>query len=95
MKAQAHHFVFRHLMADVSEVNERIEAGDICSNKTALPRCRKLCDLYADAYDRAGCREVRLEPYLAAGGWIGIMYSYDAPGDGQVSGSMIPRSFLN
>jgi len=80
-------------MAEVSEVNERIEAGDICSNKTALPQCRKLCDLYAKEYDRAGCRDVRLEPYLAAGGWVGITYSYDAPGDGQVLGSIVPRSF--
>ena len=94
MNALAHHFVFRHLMADVSEVNDRIEAGDICSNKTALPKCRKLCDLYADAYDRAGCREVRLEPYVAAGGWVGIMYSYDAPTDGPIAGSMVPRRFL-
>jgi hypothetical protein len=91
MSHSSHQFILRQLLIELHEVNERIMAGDICSNKTALPRCHKLCGQYAKQYAKDGCADIRLEPYLAAGGWVGITYSYAPPGCEPVSGSSVPR----
>lgn len=87
----AHQFILRQLLIELYETNERIMTGDICSNKTALPLCRKLCEQYAKQYAKDGCADIRLEPYLAAGGWVGITYSYNPPGESPVVGSQVPR----
>jgi len=80
-------------MGEVFEVNERILSGDICSNKTALPRVRKLCEHYAKMYFKVGCANIQLEPYIAAGGWVGITYSYDPPEGEPIVASCVPRRF--
>ena len=78
------------LFSDVFFVNERIMAGDICSAKTALPRVRKLIEDHSRLIVQAGGKSVRIEPYQAAGGWVGLTYSFVINGKPCV-GSTVPR----
>jgi len=89
---------FRHLdgmvalLAEVYEINERIMTGDICSAKTALAsgRMKKLLHHYHEALHEDGATKVSLKAYAAAGGWVGITYSYELDGF-EVAGSQVPR----
>jgi hypothetical protein len=87
----SYQIVVRHIMTELFHVNELIMAGDICSNKTALPRCVKLCAREAAELTKLGCSEVYLEPYQAAGGWVGLTFSFKPPGEPTVAGSQVPR----
>jgi hypothetical protein len=82
----------RHLLEELYEVNERIMVGDICSAKTALTsgRLKKMLTHYADALGEDGATNVSLQFYAAAGGWIGVTYSYEIDGC-QFAGSQVPR----
>jgi hypothetical protein len=89
---------FRHLdgmvalLSEVYEINERILTGDICSNKTAIAsgRMKKLLHHYHEALSEDGATKVSLQAYVAAGGWVGITYSYEVDGF-DVAGSQVPR----
>jgi len=83
--------IMRQLLIESGEINERIHAGDICSAKTGLPKARKLCDRYEKILRAEKCEEVRIEPYIAYGGWIGITYSYFT-GDEPFVGSVVVRT---
>jgi len=82
----------RHLLEEVFEINERILTGDICSNKTAIQsdRMKKLLHHYHEALHEDGASKVSLQAYVAAGGWVGITYSYEVDGF-EVAGSQVPR----
>jgi hypothetical protein len=89
---------FRHLdgmvalLSEVYEINERIMTGDICSAKTAIQsgRMKKLLHHYHEALHEDGAVKVSLQAYAAAGGWVGITYSYEVDGF-EVAGSQVPR----
>jgi hypothetical protein len=89
---------FRHLdgmialLSEVYEINERILTGDICSNKTAIQsdRMKKLLNHYHEALSEDGAAKISLQAYAAAGGWVGITYSYELDGF-EVAGSQVPR----
>jgi hypothetical protein len=89
---------FRHLdgmvalLSEVYEINERIMTGDICSNKTAIAstRMKKLLHHYHEALSEDGASKISLQAYAAAGGWVGIQYSYELDGF-EVAGSQVPR----
>jgi hypothetical protein len=89
---------FRHLdgmvalLSELYEINERIMTGDICSNKTAIAstRMKKLLHHYHEALHEDGATKVSLQAYVAAGGWVGITYSYEVDGC-EVAGSQVPR----
>jgi hypothetical protein len=89
---------FRHLdgmvalLSEVYEINERIMTGDICSAKTAIQseRMKKLLHHYHEALHEDGAVKVSLQAYAAAGGWVGITYSYELDGF-EVAGSQVPR----
>ena len=82
----------RHLLEELYEVNERIMAGDINSNKTAIAsgKMKKLLHHYHEALHEDGAVKVSLQAYAAAGGWVGITYSYELDGF-EVAGSQVPR----
>ena len=82
----------RHLIEELYEVNERIMCGDICSAKSALGsgRLKKMLTHYAEALEDDGATNVSLQAYAAAGGWVGITYSYELDGF-EVAGSQVPR----
>jgi hypothetical protein len=82
----------RNLLADVYEINERIMTGDICSAKTAIQskRMEKILHHYHEALHEDGAVKVSLQAYAAAGGWVGITYSYELDGF-EVAGSQVPR----
>ena len=88
---------FRHLdgmvalLSEIYEINERILTGDICSNKTAIAshRMKKLLNHYHEALSEDGATKISLQAYAAAGGWVGITYSYDVDGF-EVAGSQVP-----
>jgi hypothetical protein len=90
---------FRHLdgmvalLSEVYEINERILTGDICSNKTAIQsdRMKKLLNHYHEALHEDGAVKVSLQAYAAAGGWVGITYSYQLSDGFEVAGSQVPR----
>jgi len=89
---------FRHLdgmlglLSELYEINERILTGDILSNKAAInsKRMEKLLKHYHEALSEDGASDIRLEAYAAAGGWVGITYSYTFDGF-EVAGSQVPR----
>jgi hypothetical protein len=82
----------RNLLAEIYEVNERIMTGDICSAKTALAstNVKKILSHYHEALHEDGAVKVSLQAYVAAGGWVGIQYSYELDGF-EVAGSQVPR----
>jgi len=90
---------FRHLdgmvalLSEVYEINERIMTGDICSAKTAIAstKMKKLLHHYHEALHEDGAVKVSLQAYAAAGGWVGITYSYELADGFEVAGSQVPR----
>lgn len=89
---------FRHLdgmvalLSEIYEINERVMCGDIVSSKAAIEsgRMKKLLDHYHEALSEDGAEKIRLEAYQAAGGWVGITYSYTIDGM-EIAGSQVPR----
>ena len=92
MSSFKHCDAMRHLIEEVFEVNERVMCGDICSAKTAIAstRMKKLLNHYHEALHEDGASKVSLQAYVAAGGWVGITYSYEVDGF-EVAGSQVPR----
>ncbi len=88
----AHLEGMRNLILEIYEVNERIMTGDICSAKAALAsgNMKKLLLHYHEALHEDGATNVSLQAYVAAGGWVGIQYSYELDGF-EVAGSQVPR----
>lgn len=90
---------FRHLdgmvalLSEVYHINERIMTGDICSNKTAIAsgRMKKLLHHYHEALHEDGATKISLQAYAAAGGWVGITYSYELADGFTITGSQVPR----
>ena len=82
----------RNLILEIYEVNERIMTGDICSAKAAIAstNVKKILSHYHEALHEDGAVKVSLQAYVAAGGWVGITYSYELDGY-EVSGSQVPR----
>ena len=82
----------RNLLAEIFEVNERILTGDICSAKAAIAstNLKKIMNHYHEALHEDGATNVSLQAYVAAGGWVGIQYSYELDGF-EVAGSQVPR----
>ena len=92
MSSFSHLEGMRNLLAEIYEVNERIMTGDICSAKTALAstNLKKILTHYHEALHEDGAVKVSLQAYIAAGGWVGVTYSYELDGF-EVSGSQVPR----
>ena len=82
----------RNLLAEIYEVNERIMTGDIISAKAAIAstNLKKILAHYHEALHEDGAVKVSLQAYVAAGGWVGIQYSYEMDGF-EVAGSQVPR----
>jgi hypothetical protein len=82
----------RHLLEELFEVNERIMCGDICSAKTAIASAnlKKILTHYHEALSEEGATMISLQAYAAAGGWIGITYSFEIDGC-HFEGSQVPR----
>jgi hypothetical protein len=82
----------RNLILEIYEVNERIMTGDICSAKSAIAstNVKKILSHYHEALHEDGAVKVSLQAYVAAGGWVGIQYSYELDGF-EVAGSQVPR----
>ena len=90
---------FRHLdgmvalLSELYEINERIMTGDICSAKTAIAstKMKKLLHHYHEALHEDGATKVSLQAYAAAGGWVGLTYSYELADGFTITGSQVPR----
>ena len=82
----------RHLIEEIFEVNERVMCGDIVSAKAAIAstNMKKILAHYHEALHEDGATKVSLQAYIAAGGWVGIMYSFELDGC-QFEGSQVPR----
>jgi hypothetical protein len=83
----------RHLLEDLVEVNQRVECGDIVSAKAAVASSKmtKLLNHYHEALHEDGATKVSLQAYVAAGGWVGITYSYELSDGFEIAGSQVPR----
>jgi len=89
---------FRHsdgmlaLLSELYEINERVMCGDIVSAKAAIAstRMKKCLNHYHEAISEDGGTKIWLRVYVAAGGWVGINYSYELDGF-EVAGSQVPR----
>lgn len=71
-------------------LNYRVLTGDIISAKAGLPLAKTICKGYEKDLKAAGATDVNLSPYVAAGGWVGLMYSYRFNNRFQ-SFSVVPR----
>jgi hypothetical protein len=82
----------RNLLIEIYEVNERIMTGDILGPKSAIAstNMKKILAHYHEALHKDGAVKVSLQAYVAAGGWVGIQYSYELDGF-EVAGSQVPR----
>ncbi len=80
------------LLSELYEINCRVECGDIASAKAAIQsdRMKKLLNHYHEALSEDGAAKISLQAYAAAGGWVGITYSYELDGF-EVAGSQVPR----
>lgn len=80
------------LLSEIYEINERVLCGDILSAKSAIAsgRMKKLLNHYHEALHEDGASNVSIQAYVAAGGWVGITYSYTVDGF-EVAGSQVPR----
>ena len=92
MSSFKHCDAMRHLIEEIFEVNERVMCGDLVSAKAAIAstRMKKLLNHYHEALHEDGASKVSLQAYVAAGGWVGIQYSYEMDGF-EVAGSQVPR----
>ena len=81
------------LLSEVYEINERVMCGDLVSAKAAIAstRMKKLLNHYHEALHEDGASKVSLQAYVAAGGWVGIQYSYELADGFEVAGSQVPR----
>ena len=79
------------LLYEIYFINERIMTGDIYSNAFALPKCVKICAQIKKEFLAEGCVSIDLEPYCAAGGWIGLRYCYCYEDGVIIEGSQVPR----
>lgn len=71
-------------------VNYRVLTGDIISAKAGLPLAKAICKDYKKEMEEAGATSVEFSPYVAAGGWVGLMYSYRF-NNRLLSFSIVPR----
>lgn len=80
------------LLSELYEINCRVECGDIASAKAAIAstRMKKLLNHYHEALSEDGACKISLQAYAAAGGWVGITYSYEVDGF-EIAGSQVPR----
>ena len=80
------------LLSEIYEINERVMCGDLVSAKAAIAsdRMKKLLNHYHEALHEDGATNVSLQAYVAAGGWVGLTYSYTLGGF-EVAGSQVPR----
>jgi hypothetical protein len=80
------------LLSELYEINCRVECGDITSAKSAIAstRMKKLLNHYHEALSEDGASKISLQAYAAAGGWVGITYSYEVDGF-EIAGSQVPR----
>ena len=81
------------LLSELYEINCRVECGDIVSAKAAIAskRMDKLLNHYHEALSEDGASKISLQAYPAAGGWVGITYSYQLSDGFEVAGSQVPR----
>ena len=82
----------RHLLEELFFINERIMTGDIVSPKAAIAstNVKKILIHYHEALSEEGATMISLQVYAAAGGWIGISYSFELDGC-NFEGSQVPR----
>ena len=81
------------LLSELFQINERIMCGDIVSARAAIKsqRMEKLLRHYHEALSEDGASRISLEVFVAAGGWVGITYSYQLSDGFVISGSQTPR----
>jgi hypothetical protein len=81
------------LLSELYHINSRIECGDIVSAKAAIKskRMEKLLRHYHEALSEDGAVAISLDVYAAAGGWVGITYSYQLSDGFVITGSQTPR----
>jgi len=81
------------LLSELYEINCRVECGDIVSAKAAIKstRMEKLLRHYHEALSEDGATAISLDVFIAAGGWVGVTYSYQLSDGFVISGSQTPR----
>jgi len=88
-----HVYAMRGLIANLQDVNNAIDTGDLASPKAAL-KSKWVADLldYARTNLREdGASDISLNLYVAAGGWVGLTYSFAMPDGFNFQGSVVPR----
>lgn len=88
-----HLLPMRALIANLQDVNAAIETGDLASPKAAL-KSKWVADLLDSArtdLTLEGATAVSLDLFVAAGGWLGLTYSYAFPDGFTFQGSLVPR----
>jgi hypothetical protein len=81
------------LIANLQDVNAAIDTGDLSSPKAALKSkwVADILDFARTDLTREGATDVNLDLYVAAGGWVGLTYSYAFADGFTFQGSLVPR----
>jgi hypothetical protein len=78
------------LLWDIRFINDRIEQGDIVSAKHAVPIVLKMVHKMSATAKDEGATDLWLSPFVAGGGWVGIIVSYTINGE-KLEYSITPR----
>jgi hypothetical protein len=83
----------RALIANLQDVNAAIDTGDLASPKAALKSkwVADILDFARTDLRQEGATAISLDLYVAAGGWVGLTYSYAFPDGFTFQGSVVPR----
>jgi len=81
----------RDMLVDLYDLNAAITSGDIVSAKAALPAAEKLVSRCRQALKAADLDVEYLQAFVAAGGFVGVAYSYSFPCGTNAQGNTVPR----
>ena len=81
----------RDMLVDLYGLNAAITTGDIVSAKAALPAAEKLASKCRKALQADGLDVQYLQAFVAAGGFVGVAYSYAFPCGTTAQGNTVPR----
>lgn len=84
----------RDMLVDLHGLNAAITTGDIVSAKAAMPAAEKLVSRCRKALQGEGLDVQYLQAFVAAGGFVGVAYSYSFPCGTTAQGNTVPRPIV-
>jgi len=84
----------RDMLVDLHALNAAVITGDITNAKAAMPAATKVVEACRKALTKEGLTVNYLEPFVAAGGFVGVAYSYSFSCGTTAQGNTVPRPIV-